>query len=888
MKTKERLITMMLALMAMFMGTTVMAQEAYAVYNASTKTLSFYYDNDKSSWSGVDVYDLNAAGENPGWNDEHKADIKTVEFHESFKNARPTNTASWFAGPLYGQESQLEHIYGLENLNTSEVTSMSGMFICCKKLTTLDLRNFDTRNVTNMGWMFSQCTNLRTIIVGSNWDTSNVESSTSMFGSCRNLIGGAGTGFDSNYTDKTYAHIDGENNTPGYLSSVEQANKEPYVVYDSSTKTLTFYCDGNKGTNAYELNSADEYPMWIANQDDIQKVVFTDNFKIARPTSTYCWFNGLSNLTTIEGIDNLNTSKVTNMSCMFSSCTSLTSLSLGEHFYTGSVTDMGYMFDGCENLTSLTLGDHFDTGSVTSMVAMFGWCSSLASIDVSRFNTTNVLNMASMFASCNSLESLNLRSFVTQRVNNMGCMFLGCNKLTDLDVSTFHTSSVENMELMFYGCSGLSALDLTNFDTREVTNMDGMFGGCSTLKTIYVGDNWITNKVTVSATMFESCYELVGGIGTYYDSNYMDVTYAHIDGIGGPGYLTSRDREAYAEYDSNTKTLTFYYDTQKGNKTGTTYPIPESNYEDPNWIWNDIVKVEFNSSFAGIKPTTTHSWFNDADGSIKEIVGLDYLNTSDVVDMSSMFEGCSGLTSIVLNSFNTDNVVNMYRMFNGCSGLESITFGSGFNTKSLENANMMFNGCSSLTSIDLSMFNTDKATNMGGMFSECHSLKSINMSSFDTSSVTAMNSMFYFCENLTTLDLRGFDTQNVTNMSYMFYGCTNLKTIAVSDAWSTTNVESSQYMFDSCTNVVGGKGTIYNNEKIDKEYARVDEGPNSARPGYFSSELQPGISTGICDAYGQRDSVKGQRDERYNLSGQRVGKDYKGIVIQNGKKTVVK
>ena len=153
-----------------------------------------------------------------------------------------------------------------------------------------------------------------------------------MFGSCRNLIGGAGTGFDSNYTDKTYAHIDGENNTPGYLSSVEQANKEPYVVYDSSTKTLTFYCDGNKGTNAYELNSVDENPMWIANHDDIRKVVFTNDFKIARPTSTRCWFDGLSNLTEIVGIDNLNTSNVTSMVGMFSDCTGLTALTLGQRF----------------------------------------------------------------------------------------------------------------------------------------------------------------------------------------------------------------------------------------------------------------------------------------------------------------------------------------------------------------------------------------------------------------------------------------------------------------------------------------------------------------------------------------------------------------------------
>ena len=54
------------------------------------------------------------------------------------------------------------------------------------------------------------------------------------------------------------------------------------------------------------------------------------------------------------------------------------------------------------------------------------------------------------------------------------------------------------------------------------------------------------------------------------------------------------------------------------------------------------------------------------------------------------------------------------------------------------------------------------------------------------------------------------------------------------------------------------------------------------------SPAKSSISTNINEAYGQRESVKGQKDERYNLSGQRVGKDYKGIVIINGVKTVVK
>ena len=66
----------------------------------------------------------------------------------SFKEARPTSCHQWF----YGM-SALTTITGLANLNTSEATSMQGMFTYCSTLTSLDLTHFNTANVvtkTNM------------------------------------------------------------------------------------------------------------------------------------------------------------------------------------------------------------------------------------------------------------------------------------------------------------------------------------------------------------------------------------------------------------------------------------------------------------------------------------------------------------------------------------------------------------------------------------------------------------------------------------------------------------------------------------------------------------------------------------------------------------------
>ena len=97
-----------------------------------------------------------------------------------------------------------------------------------------------------------------------------------------------------------------------------------------------------------------------------------------------------------------------------------------------------------------------------------------------------------------------------------------------------------------------------------------------------------------------------------------------------------------------------------------------------------------------------------------------------------------------------------------------------------------------------------------------------------------MYSMFNFCTGLTSLDLSGFNTSKVTNMEYMFYGCRNLTTIYAGSGWSTNAVTSSTDMFKNCTNLVGGKGTTYDANHVDKTYAHIDGG--TSNPGYFTAK----------------------------------------------------
>jgi len=75
----------------------------------------------------------------------------------------------------------------------------------------------------------------------------------------------------------------------------------------------------------------------------------------------------------------------------------------------------------------------------------------------------------------------------------------------------------------------------------------------------------------------------------------------------------------------------------------------------------------------------------------------------------------------------------------------------------------------------------------------------------------------------------------VKYMDYMFYNCSGLTTVYVSDDWTTAAVTSSSYMFSDCTRLVGGMGTTFDANHIDKAYAHLDGGPSN--PGYFSEKL---------------------------------------------------
>ena len=333
-----------------------------------------------------------------------------------------------------------------------------------------------------------------------------------------------------------------------------------------------------------------------------------------------------------------------------------------------------------ENIKKVVFDASFANARPTSCDHWFDYCPNLTTIEgIEYFNTENVTNMRYMFGDCRSLKSL--------------------------DLTNFNTENVTDMYYMFHNCRSLESLDLTNFNTAKVTNMKGMFSSCYALKTIYASDKFVTDQVTESTCMFSDCLNLKD-----YSSSKEDHTYAN---CGPTGYFTYG--RGYAMFDDATGTLTFSY---KGFKSEGAYELNEGG-NTPEWISKNsyVKKVVFDASFANTRPTSCFSWFRGCEN-LTTIEGIEYLNTENVENMSSMFRDCYALESLDLSSFNTAKVTSMSRMFYICKALTTIYASDKFVTNQVTNGNDMFYGCEKLNGYDGSKTNYKYANYKTGYFSK--------------------------------------------------------------------------------------------------------------------------------------------------------------------------
>lgn len=325
--------------------------------------------------------------------------------------------------------------------------------------------------------------------------------------------------------------------------------------------------------------------------------------------------------------------------------------------------------------------------------------------------------------------------------------------------------------------------------------------------------------------------------------------------IKGGGDNPIGEAESYVVY--NDGTLTFYCDNQKSSRQGTTYNLPEKIHIAPLWYKEharDIKKTVIDKSFANVRPTWTHRWFEDC-YYLTDIQGIENLNTSEVTYMLCMFADCRALESIDLSSFDVSKVTEFHGLFLNCKNLKKLDF-SGFNTENLYNMYAMFKGCEKLTEI--------------------------NLEDFDTKGVKYMNFLFQDCKSLEILSFgEKFVSNEKTECEQAFDGCKNLKKIIF-----TGNIPASiNSTFFEGVGTANSPATLEVPDAYKANYQAKFDG-NMFFGGYFELKGFTGVNSIMSE-----DLPK----DVYSLSGTLVKKGTKslkslakGIYIVNGRKVVIK
>ena len=392
-------------------------------------------------------------------------------------------------------------------------------------------------------------------------------------------------------------------------------------------------------------------------------------------------------------------------------------------------------------------------------------------------------------------------------------------------------------------------------------NTEYVDAACDAIKaSVKIGDTTVTNTTKdIREPLAKKQFKLVtitltyDSEGSYTDAAF-DVVFPAISiyaadttddneyGPSGKTYLTSFSSDSSANdyfkeeaYKENIKNVYFvnYVDTTNAL---TTYDLSEDKDGSiTGWIVANTSDTSKYDLYIGSEKNIYTKNFSYAFRGMSGIEKIEFnnLNTSENTSLKYTFDNCKSLTTLDVSHFDTSNVTTMSSMFALCTGLTTLDV-SNFDTSNVTKMNYMFGGCNSLTTLDVSSFDTSKVTEMSYVFYSCNSLTTLDVSNFDTSNVTTMDSMFKNCNSLTTLDVSSFDTSKETSMSYMFDSCNQLTTIYVSNKFTTSAVTTSFGMFSGCTSLVGGAGTTYDENHVDKTYARIDGG--TSNPGYFTAK----------------------------------------------------
>ena len=745
----------------------------------------------------------------------------------------------------------------ISNFNTANVTDISWMFCYCSGLTSLDLSSFNTAKVTNMEHMFSSDIALTTIYAGSGWDKLEVNTGGYMFEGCTKLVGGAGTEFDANHTDDTYAHIDGGPDNPGYFTDIADTTAVAEVTFTQEMNELTLQCATPNTTIWYSINSG---------SSDVQQVSVAE-FNAAE-VSTDVWYQltgTVNNLIDGDSYGNFDLEDATGSVYVYGllaekggekkafqvlaaekgivNGSTITIIgNRGEYGGKIEVTNAYYVdnagdSDQWQQYTApLNLSENCTVkayaarpSGIRSAVSSYDFTvSELPKVETPSFawedeklTISSATEGATIYYSAKECVTEPTGDGTQTSPYNVAAALQYIQSL-GADVQSPDSIYVRGIVMKIYDISpqfGNATFYLTDdgkasgkmlyaYRIRDIGNQK-----FTKENAFVVGDEVIIRGLVVNykgntpETVSNSAYIYA------YTTPEMNTLYESPLSLSGnnivrakatkPGMsdsdmavMTVGGEEPYAVLVMNNSVAEGDSTAPAPRRADTAMTYTLKFYYDNKKSERGGMSV---GPFVQSYDTTTETYY------VQGREWEEHVGEITTVEFDQSFSNCNTIT-------------NMVGWFFANSQLQTIKGLEYLNTGNVTNMLGLFNGCTSLTSLDLSSFDTHGVTDMRGMFYGCTSLASVNVSSFNTSKVRYFNSMFNNCNSLRSIDVTRFDTKNASSMRMMFRNCRPLESLDISN-FETANVKDMYSMFAGCSNVK----TIYVGEHWSTESVVVTD-----------------------------------------------------------------
>jgi surface protein len=388
--------------------------------------------------------------------------------------------AQWRANGLEGAFNSCSemNVTATDAPNLSNVTSLSRIFVGCRKLVGSNLGDWNVSTVQNMTSVFHGCHLFNSNITS--WNTSNVTSMFRMFFDAKT--------FNQNISSWNVGKVTNMNDM---FNTAEFFNQDlsSWCVENIATKPSGF------DNNTWRWNKTNRQPVWGAScsaipdpdpdpedEDPIVPSVPAQAFVTIWNTDgiTSLQFElGNNNVPTPyywEEVGNASNNGADTFSATNSNWFTITGLpnSSGAKIrlaISPQITQFRVSHTQNRLLEVAQWGDA--QWRANGLVGAFNSCSEMNVTATDTPNLSNVTSLSQIFVGCRKLVGSNLGDWNVSTVQNMTSVFHGCH-LFNSNITSWNTSNVTSMFRMFFDAKTFNQ-NISSWNVGKVTNMNDLF-----------------------------------------------------------------------------------------------------------------------------------------------------------------------------------------------------------------------------------------------------------------------------------------------------------------------------------------------------------------------------------------------------------------------------